>query len=130
MIRRVENFLTALEVAQHPKIALFEGFQRSKLPFWASTKFEKFVSADVLCNIERSMCRMMTPFASEDTLHPKEVSGNLFGGVPLSRIFFRSPEDEALLLQKRNFLWRNPADFKIFNEKNNKKHEKSLSPCV
>jgi len=47
---------------------------------------------------------MITPFASEDTLHPKEVSGNLFGGVPWSRNFFRSPEDEALLLQKRNFL--------------------------
>ena len=69
-----------------------------------STKFEKIVFANVLCSIERSMCRMKTPFASEDTLHPKEVSGNLFGGVPWSRNFFRSPEDEALLLQKRNFL--------------------------
>ena len=50
------------------------------------------------------MCRMMTPFVSEDTLHPKEVSGNLFGGVTLSRNFCRKPEDEALLLQKSNFL--------------------------
>ena len=62
------------------------------------------MSANVLCNIERSMCRMMTSFASDDTLHPKEVSENLFGGVPLSRNFFRKPEDEALLLQKSNFL--------------------------
>ena len=69
-----------------------------------STKFEKIVSADVLCNIERSMCRMKTPFASEDTLHLKEVSGNMFGSPPLSRKFFHSPEDEALLLQKSNFL--------------------------
>ena len=60
--------------------------------------------ADVLCDIEGSMCRMMTPFVSEDTLHLKEVSGNMFGGVPGSRKFFRSPEDEALLLLKRNFL--------------------------
>ena len=44
--------------------------------------------ADVLCNIEGSMCRMMTPFVSEDTLHLKEVSGNMFGGVPGSRNFF------------------------------------------
>ena len=76
------------------------------------------------------MCRMMTPFVSEDTLHLEEVSGNMFGGISLSRKFFRSPEDEALLLQKRNFLRRNPADFKNFNEKNNKKHEKSPSPHV
>ena len=60
--------------------------------------------AEVSCNIERSMCRMMTPFASEDTLHIKEVSGNMFGGVTESRKFFRSQEDEALLLLKRNFL--------------------------
>ena len=60
--------------------------------------------ADVLCNIEGSMCRMMTPFVSEDTLHLKQVSGNMFGGIPGSRNFFRSPEDEALLLLKRNFL--------------------------
>ena len=62
------------------------------------------MSADVSCNIERSMCRMMTPFASDDTLHFTEVSGNMFGGVAASRKFFRSPEDEALLLLKRNFL--------------------------
>ena len=62
------------------------------------------MSADVLCNIERSMCRMMTPFASEDTLQPKEVSKNMFGGVTTSRKFFRSPGDEVLLLLKRNFL--------------------------
>ena len=48
------------------------------------------------------MCRMMTPFASEDTLHLKEVSGNMFGSLALSRKFFHSPEDEALLLQKNN----------------------------
>ena len=69
-----------------------------------STKFEKIVSADVLCNIERFMCRMKTPFASEDTLNLKQVSGNMFGGIALSRNFFRSPEDEALLLQTRNVL--------------------------
>ena len=72
----------------------------------------------------------MLPCASEDTLHLKEVSGNMFGGNPSSRKIFRMPEDEALLLQKRNFLRGNPADLKLFNEKNNKKHEKSLSPCV
>ena len=44
--------------------------------------------ADVSCNIERSMCRMMTPFASEDTLHLEEVSENMFGGVSGSRNFF------------------------------------------
>ena len=62
------------------------------------------MSADVLCNIERSIGRMTTPFAPEDTLHLEEVLENLFGGVSLSRKFFRSPEDEALLLLKRNFL--------------------------
>ena len=50
------------------------------------------------------MCRMMTPFASEDTLHLEEVSENMFGGVTGSRNFFRSQEDEALLLLQRNFL--------------------------
>ena len=48
--------------------------------------------ADVLCNIEGSMCRMMTPFVSEDTLHLKEVSGNIFGGVNGSKIFFAAQE--------------------------------------
>ena len=60
--------------------------------------------ADVLRNIERSMCRIKTPFVSEDTLHLKEVSGNMFGGIPGSRNFFHSAEDEALLLLKSNFL--------------------------
>ena len=60
--------------------------------------------ADVLCDIEVSMCRMMTQFVSGDSLHLKQVSGNMFRGVPGSRKFFRSPEDEALLLPKRNFL--------------------------
>ena len=59
--------------------------------------------ADVLCNIEGSMCRMMTPFASEDTLHFAKVSENMFGGVPGSRKFFHCAEDEALLLLKGNF---------------------------
>ena len=60
--------------------------------------------ADVLCDIEGSMCRIMTQFDSEDSLHLKQVSGNMSRGVPGSRKFFRSPEDEALLLPKRNFL--------------------------
>ena len=60
--------------------------------------------ADVLCDIEVSMCRMMTQFVSGDSLHLKQVSGNMFRVVPWSRKFFRSPEDEALLLLKRNFL--------------------------
>ena len=122
--------LRTFKVAQHPKIALFEGFQRPKSTFWASSRFENFLFADVSCNIERSMCRMITPFASEDTLHLEEVLENMFGGVTGSRNFFRGQEDEALLLLQRNFLWGNPADFKFFNEKNSKKHEKSLSPCV
>ena len=50
------------------------------------------------------MCRMMTSFASEDTLHLEEVSENMFGGVTGSRNFFRGQEDEALLLLQRNFL--------------------------
>ena len=49
------------------------------------------------------MCRMMTPFASEDTLHLEEVSENMFRGVTGSRNFFRSQEDEALLLLQRKF---------------------------
>ena len=61
------------------------------------------MSVDVLCNIERSMCRMMTPFASEDTLHPKEVSGNLFGGVPLSRNFFVAQKTRRYFCKKGIF---------------------------
>ena len=60
--------------------------------------------ADVLSNIEGSMCRMMTSFVSEDTQYPKEVSENMFGGPIGSRNFFHGPEDEVLLLLKRNFL--------------------------
>ena len=60
--------------------------------------------SNVLCDMEGSMCRMMTPFASEDTLHFTKVSGNIFGGVPGSKKFFHSAEDEALVLLKSYFL--------------------------
>ena len=82
---------------------------------------------DVLCDIGRSMCRMMTPFASEDTLHFAKVSGNMFGGIPGSIKFFHSAEDEALLLLKSNFLWGDPADFKFFDEKKQKTWKIALS---
>ena len=64
---------------------------------------EKNSFADVLWNIERSMCRMMTPFNSEDTLYLKEVSGSISGGPNLSRKVFIVAEDNALLSLKRNF---------------------------
>ena len=100
-LRCLENFLRTSEVVEFCKKSHFHD---PNLPFGGSTRFENFVFADVLCHIEGSMCRMVTPFVSEDTLHLKEVSGNMFGGVPRSRKFFRGPEDEALLLLKRNFL--------------------------
>ena len=60
--------------------------------------------ADVLCDMEGSMCRMMTPFASDDTLHFTKVSGSMFAVVPGSKNLFHSLEDDALLLLKSNFL--------------------------
>ena len=60
--------------------------------------------ADVLCNVEESMCRMMAPFVSEDTLHLKKGPRSVFGGPNVSKIFCFCAEDKALLLLKRNFL--------------------------
>ena len=61
------------------------------------------MSADVSCNLERSMCPMMTPFASEDTLHLKEVSGNLFGGVAFYRNVFAAQKTKRYFCKKGNF---------------------------
>ena len=60
--------------------------------------------ADVLCNIEGSMCPMMTPFFSEDNLHHEEVSENMIGSLSGSGNFFRGSENETRFLLKRNFV--------------------------
>ena len=59
--------------------------------------------ADVLCDIEVSMCRMMTQFVSRDSLHLKQVSGNMFNGVPGSRNFFVAQKTRRYFCKKGIF---------------------------
>ena len=99
-------------------------FETSKLAFWTSTRLENFVFADVLCNIEGSMCPLMTPFFSEDNLHHEDVSENMIGSLSLSGKICRDSENETQFLLKRNFVWGNPADFKPLKKTNSKKHQK------
>ena len=49
------------------------------------------------------MCRMITPFASEDTLHLEEVSENMFGGVTGSRNFFAAKKTKRYFCYKGIF---------------------------
>ena len=59
--------------------------------------------ADVLCDIEVSMCCMMTQFVSGDSLHLKQVSGNMCRGVPASRNFFAAQKTKRYFCQKGIF---------------------------
>ena len=84
---------------------------------------------DVLCNIERSIGRMMTPFASEDTLHPKEVPRGLFGGVPMSRNFFAAQKTKRYFCKKGIFYEEILLILKFLLKKTTK-NSKNRSPCV